>query len=95
MELAGTSLDSVPALARSRWHVLRADEVVAISLDLAERVLHMRALREASAEESSVDNQQDPRSGLEEDSGQEQADPQEDLESRHDRHGHVVVGLDE
>ena len=55
----------------------------------------MRALGETGAEESGVEDNQDPRPALEEDGRQENAHPEGDFEGRHNRHGHVVVGLNE
>lgn len=95
MELAKTTLEATPDLSCHRRCVLLADQRVATSLKHAERVLHVGALGESSSEEGGVKSNQDPRSALEEDSSQKESDPQEDLEARDNRHGHVVVGLNE
>ena len=54
----------------------------------------MAALGVAGAEESSVDNKQDPGAALEQDSGENNAEPERNFESRHDGHGRIIVLLD-
>ena len=95
MELPGAALDSVPDLASNRGSALGADKVINAGLELTERVLDMGALSETSPEEGGVECDQDPRAALEDDGAAEQANPQEDLQPRHDRHGRIIVLLDE
>jgi hypothetical protein len=95
VELTSTTLDTVPDLSCGRRSALGTDEVIDTGLEHGERVLDVAALRESGAQECSVDGNQDPRAALEENSREQQADPKEDLEAGHDRHGHVVVLLNE
>lgn len=94
MELSGAALDTIPDLSRDRGCTLSANKVVDAGFDLGERVLDVAALSETCTEESSIDCNQEPRPTLEQDGRDQKADPEEDLEAGHDRHGHVVVGLD-
>lgn len=94
VELPHTTLGAIPGLAENRRGTLGTDEVVDAGLELGERILHVRALRESGAQEGGVQGDKDPGAALEEDSGQQQAHPQENLEPRDYRHGHVVVLLD-
>lgn len=55
----------------------------------------MGALGETSTEEGSVESDKDPGAALEEDGAQEQTDPEENLEPRDNRHGCIIVLLDE
>lgn len=93
MELLSSVLDRVPNLSRGGRSTLGADEGVDASAELGERGLNMAALGEASAKEGSVEGKQDPRSSLEENGGEQEADPEEDLETRDNRHGGIVVLL--
>lgn len=95
MELAGTVLNKLPSRSRSRRSTLSTSQVVKTRLQQSERVLHVRALGESSSEEDGVDSEDSPRPTLEEDGGQEQSAPEGNLQDRHDRHGKVVIFLDE
>lgn len=95
MELLGATLDTVPDLSGDGGSTLSTDKGVDAGVELSEGVLDVSALREAGAEESSVDGQEDPRSALEDDGGEEDADPEEDLETGNNRHGRVIVLLHE
>lgn len=95
VELPDTALDLLPNLARSRRGPLRTHKPVDLVLEVVERVLDVRALREARAEEGGVDRDEDPGAALEEDGGEGDAEPEEDLERGDDGHGVVVVGADE
>lgn len=95
VELAGSSLDTVPDLSGRRRGVLLSNSRVNSGTELADSVLHVSALRKTSTEEGSVKGQQDPRSALEQDGGQEKTGPEKDLQTRHDSHGGVVIGLHE
>lgn len=81
MELSCGALYAIPNLASRRRGTLGADEIVDAGFELAERVLDVAALSEASAQEGGVDGKQDPRPALEEDSSKEQANPQQNLEA--------------
>ncbi len=95
MELSGAVLDAFPDLPGRRRGALGTHEVVHPRLELAKRVLDVDALGEAGAQEDCVKDDKDPRSALEQEGGDEEAEPKEDLECRDDRHGAVVVLLDE
>ena len=95
MELARSSLNTVPDGSSSWRGALGADHRVYAEFQGAEGVLHVGALGEAGSEESRVQAEQDPRAALEEHGRKKDADPEEDLEARDDGHGGVVVGLDE
>lgn len=95
MELLSATLDGVPDLTSCRGGALSADKGVHAGVELRERALDVGALGEAGSEEGSVDSEQDPGSSLEDDGGEENADPEEDLEGGDDRHGRIVVLLDE
>lgn len=95
MELLGTVLDDLPDLARGRGSSLGADKRVDTSAELSERVLNMGALGETSTKEGSVEDNEDPRSALEENSGEEDTAPESDLEGGDNGHGSVIVLLDE
>jgi hypothetical protein len=95
VELTTAGLDALPCLAQSRRSTLLANSSIDASVELANSGLHVRALGETSANESSVEHKQDPRTTLEEDCGDEKTNPEQHFEGRDDRHGHVVVRLDE
>lgn len=95
MELPGAALDTIPYLPGSWWGSLSTELAIDPSLEGGEGVLDMRALAEAGANEDGVQGQQNPAAALEEDGGDEEANPQSDLEAGNDRHGHVIVLLDE
>lgn len=95
MELPGSLLGRLPSLARGGGSSLGSDQRVDASGELSERVLHVAALSVASTQEGSVEDNEDPRSALEEDGRQENAEPEKDLERRDNRHGSIVVLLDE
>ena len=95
VELSGTTLDTLPDLTGDRRGALRTDQIVDLGLEQAEALLDVAALGETSADEGGVDGEQDPAAALEEDGGQEQADPEQDLETRDNQHGCIVVLLDE
>ena len=89
-----TVLDHVPHLPGHGRRTLSANERVHACAELGEGVLDVAALGVASAEESGVEDNQDPRAALEEDGGKEDADPEEYLQRGDDRHGRIVVLLD-
>lgn len=93
-ELASAVLDIVPNAAGGGRGTLSADKRVDAGRKLAERRLDVAALGVAGAEESSVNNKQDPGAALEQDSGENNAEPERDFEGRDDRHGRIVVLLD-
>lgn len=95
MELTGKALDGLPSLASSGRSALSANEVVDASLKVAERVLDVAALSEAGAEEDGVDDDQDPRAALEEDDVEEDTEPEDELNVGDNRHGRIVVLLNE
>lgn len=95
VELAGASLDGLPSLAGGRGSALVADSGVDTGLKKSERVLDVGALGEASTEESGVDGNQDPGAALEGDGREQEANPEKNLERGHNRHGGIVVLLDE
>ena len=95
MELPGSLLGRLPSLARSRGSSLGSDQRVDTGAELGERVLDVAALGVASTEEGSVEDNQDPRSALEEDGRQQNAEPEKNLERRNNGHGSIVVLLDE
>lgn len=95
MELPGSLLGRLPSLARGRGSSLRSDQRVDTGAELGERVLDVTALSVARTEESSVEDNQDPRSALEEDGRQKNAEPEKNLERRDNGHGSIVVLLDE
>lgn len=95
VELPSTALDTVPDLSCGRRSTLGTDEVIDTGLEHGEGVLNVAALRKSGAQEGGVDGNQDPRPALEQDSREQQADPKKDLEAGHDRHGHVIVLLNE
>jgi hypothetical protein len=91
MELSDAVLHSFPHLANSRWHALRADEVVKAGLEDLDLSLDVDALGEAGAHESGVDDEKNPAAALEENSSTEHTEPQYQLEEGDHRHGLVVV----
>lgn len=95
MELLAGLLDTLPDLSGGRGSTLSTDEGVDTSTELAERGLNMSALAVTSSEESSVQNNEDPRSALEENSGEENTSPESHLEVGDDSHRSIVVLLDE
>ncbi len=95
MELSRGRLDGLPYLTGPGRGALGTDKVVEAGLELGERVLDVAALSIAGAEESGVDSEQDPRAALEENGPQNKANPQQNLEPRNDRHGAVIVLLNE
>ncbi len=94
VELARSVLDTVPDLTGRGGSALGTDKRIDVGLQLTKGILHMGALAKAGTHEGGVEREQNPGSALEEDGSQEQTDPQEDLESGHDGHRHIVVGLD-
>lgn len=95
MELPGTALDTIPNLSGSRGCALSTDEVVNPCLESREGALDVGTLAETGAEEAAVDDQQDPASTLEQDRRHKETDPQRNLKARDNRHGRVIVLLDE
>lgn len=95
IELPGSILYAIPHLTSRRGSTLGTDEVINTSLELAKRGLNVAALGVAGAQKGGIDGEQDPRPALEEDSSKHQTHPEGDLQSRHHRHGRVIVTLDE
>lgn len=95
MKLLAGLLDTLPDLSRGRGSTLSTNEGVDTSTELGKRVLDMSALAVTSTEESSVENNEDPRSALEENSGEENTSPESDLKGGDDGHGSIIVLLDE
>lgn len=95
MELTGKALDGLPSLTSSRRGALSANEVVDAGLEGAERVLNVAALSKAGAKEDGVDDEQDPGAALEDNGREEDTDPEEELNVGNDRHGRIVVLLNE
>lgn len=95
MELTGKALDGLPSLTSSRRGALSANEVVDADLKVAERVLDVAALSKAGAEEDGVDDDQDPGAALEEDDVEEDTEPEDELNVGNNRHGRIVVLLNE
>lgn len=95
MELPGSLLGTVPDLSGSWGCSLGTDEVVDPGAKVRKRSLDVSALSVTGTQEAGVENEQNPRSALEEKSGEHNPDPEEDLEARYDRHGGVIVFLDE
>lgn len=95
VELSSAALDTVPNLPSCRRGSLGTELAVDPRLEGGKRVLDVRALAEAGADEDGIEGKQDPAAALKENGGEEKADPQGDLEAGDDGHGHVIVLLDE
>jgi len=93
--LLDNTLETTPALSDGRRQVLAVGNSVTASAQLVDGGLHEGALVEASSEEDSVDNKQDPRALLEEKTREEQTEPESDLENSDKGHGRIVVVLNE
>ena len=92
--LTNNSLEGTPALLGSRRSALVSKLGIDASSELADGLLDKAALRNAGAEEDSVDNEQDPGAPLEEERRSKDAEPQENLEEGNKRHGAIIVFLD-
>lgn len=95
MSLLGNALELVPGLAGSGGSILAVGKAVTASTCLAEHALDKGALGNASAEEDSVDDKEDPGALLEDDGRSKNAEPQGQLKSSDQRHAGIVVLLDE
>lgn len=93
--LLDATLDCVPTLSDSRGHVLAVGNGITTGGELVDSLLDECALVEASSEEDGVDDDEDPRTLLEEESGTEQTEPESDLKDGYEGHRRVVVILDE
>lgn len=93
--LAHDTLESLPTLAELRGGALVGDRGVSTGSELANSLLHERALGVAGAEEGKVYDQQDPATLGESDSGQHETEQQGDLKGGNDAHAGIVVLLDE
>lgn len=88
-------LDCLPTLSDGRWDIGVLDLLVDAGSQLGKGTLDELALGESRAQEDCVDAQQDPGAFAERQGGEEQAYPQEDLEQGDQKHGSVIVFLDE
>ena len=95
MSLSDESLDSFPASSYSWWGRLVGKARVSPGGAVGHSILDEAALCVAGAEESGVDDDQDPGSFLEHDGGEQEAEPEGDFESGNDSHRLIVVVLDE
>lgn len=93
--LTHDALEGLPALTDLRGSALVRDRGVGASSQLANSLLDERALGVASTEEGQVDDQQNPATLGEGDSGQDEAEEEQDLESGDNTHAGIVVLLDE
>lgn len=94
MELLSSVLDNAPDLSSNRRGALGTNERVDTGRKAGEGILYVGALCVAGTQESSIQGDEDPRSALEENSGQEDAEPEEGLKGGDDGHGSVIVLLD-
>lgn len=93
-DLPETSLGRSPSLSDCRWHVLAVGNGITASSDVSKCALDKGALVEASAEEDSVDADQDPSTLLKDDGRSENAEPKSNLKDSNEGHGGIIVILD-
>lgn len=94
VELAGTTLDTLPDLSSRWWDTLSSDKGINTGTDALELSTNEGGLRIAGSQESSVDGEQEPRALGEDNSRSEETAPEEDLKDSNEAHGEVVVLLD-
>lgn len=95
VDLAHDALEGLPALTNLRGSALVGDRGVGASGELTNSLLDKRALGVAGTEEGQVDDQQNPATLGEGDSGQDEAEEEQDLEGSDNTHASIVVLLDE
>lgn len=93
--LADDALEGSPGVAGGGRGALVGELGVDPGGQRVDGLLDEAALGNTRAEEDGVDGEQDPRALLEEERRAEHAEPETDLEEGNERHGAVIVLLDE
>jgi hypothetical protein len=94
MSLFDEALDRVPCLPGDWWCGLIGQRGINFRGQVLHALLHKGALSVTGAEESGIQDNEDPCTLLEENCGEEDAEPKGDFEEGDESHGAIIVVFD-